>query len=117
MTYTFEEAIEVLANSENNRLVKEGQLEYGLYRAYDVVGVLQNLKQEYAPTVEMTKTDKEMLLYYLENYSFYVFIDTVHTSKGNTFGLPANDDFNELSDEDLMQAWLHPDDIQIIDKE
>ena len=52
---TFDEALEVLANSENNKLVKEGQLEYGLYRAYDVVCVLQNLKQEYAPTVEMTK--------------------------------------------------------------
>ncbi|WP_273706064.1 hypothetical protein [Leuconostoc mesenteroides] len=52
---TFDEAIEVLANSENNKLVKEGQLEYGLYRAYDVVSVLQNLKKEYAPTVEMTK--------------------------------------------------------------
>lgn len=52
---TFDEAIEVLANSENNKLVKEGQLEYGLYRAYDVVSVLQKLRKEYAPTVEMTK--------------------------------------------------------------
>ena len=78
--------------------------------------LLEQLRQEYAPKVEMTKTDKEMLLYYLENYSFYVFIDTVHTSKGNTFGLPANDDFNELSDEDLMQAWLHPETIKIVDE-
>lgn len=82
-----------------------------------LLDMIDELRQEYAPTVEMTKTDKEMLIYYLENYSFYVFIDTVHTSKGNTFGLPANDDFNELSDEDLMQAWLHPNDIRILDKE
>lgn len=114
---TFDEAIEVLANSENNKLVKEGQLAYGLYRTYDVVGVLQKLKQEYAPTIEMTKNDRDILLYSLQNYSFDVFSESIALSDKEKFGLPVNKEFKGLSIEDLMQAWLHPETIKIIDNE
>lgn len=113
----FDEAIEILANSENNKLIKEGQLEYGMYRAYDVVAVLQKLKEEYAPTVEMTKNDRDILLYNLQNYPFDVFAESIALSDREKFGLPANKEFKGLSIEDLMQVWLHPDDIRIIDKE
>lgn len=115
----FDEAIEVLANSQNNKLVKEGQLAYGLYRAYDVVGMLQELKKEYAPKIEMTKEEKNTLGHYLENSTFFSLIERKHAGInveliGITIG---SNEFLDLSDEDLMQAWLHPNDIQIIDKE
>lgn len=101
---TFEEARRYLiGNFENMNLV-------------EVVSVLSSVREEYAPAIEMTKTDKDVLLCYLENYSFYAFIETIHRSKSNTFGLPANKEFENLSDEDLMQAWLHPESIKVVDK-
>lgn len=98
---TFDEALEVLANSENNKLVKEGQLEYGLYRAYDVVGVLQKLKQEYAPTVEMTKEQHDL------------FINSTDFEKGQT-----NMDlgFGEMSLMQYAQIVMHPETIKIVDE-
>lgn len=115
----FDDAIEILANSENNKLVKEGQLAYGLYRAYDVVGILQKLKKEYAPTVEMTNEDKNTLYYYLENSTFFSLIERKHAiieaeMLGITEGI---NEFLDLSDEDLMQAWLNPETLVVTDSE
>lgn len=113
---TFDEAIEVLANSENNKLVKEGQLEYGLYRAYDVVSVLQKLRQEYAPTIEMTKEQydyispliqqgKELGATFTEFWEVYKFTGAskkIHRTFNNQ--------------EQAMQVWLHPETIKVVDE-
>lgn len=112
---TFDDAIEILANSENNKLVKEGQLEYGLYRAHDVVGVLQELKKEYAQKIYLKKSDKEMLLYYLENANFSSLLERILASKTSTlFGVGSieNVPFYGLSEEDIMYAWLYPNRIE-----
>lgn len=112
---TFDDAIEILANSENNKLVKEGQLEYGLYRAHDVVGVLQELKKEYAQKIYLKKSDKEMLLYYLENANFSSLLERILASKTSTlFGVSniENVPFYGLSEEDIMYAWLYPNEIE-----
>lgn len=110
-TMTFDEAIEVLANSENNKLVKEGQLEYGLYRAYDVVSVLQKLRQEYAPTVEMTKEQYEILV--LSRNNAVNRVDKVGLLEFMSAYSLLNQEIDHLS---LMQAWLHPENIKVVDE-
>jgi len=72
------------------------------------------LQQEYAPTIKMTKNDKDILLYNIENYSFDVFTENISLSDKEKFGLPANKEFQGLSIEDLMRAWLHPEIIKVV---
>ena len=67
---------------------------------------LLELRKEYAPTIEMTKHEKKYLLHYLNNSSFYSLIADIFSLE--------TDDFENLSDEDLMQAWLHPETIKIV---
>lgn len=70
--------------------------------------IINKLRQEYAPTIEMTKHEKKYLLHYLNNSSFYSLIADIFSLE--------TDDFEKLSDEDLMQAWLHPETIKIIEE-
>ena len=86
----------------------------------DTSGILQALQQEYAPTVEMTKEQARVLNEYREpdlydgDYAFYVFFGDTHAYR---LGLRDSTLYDNLTEAQLMQAWLHPDDIQIIDKE
>ena len=111
---TFDEAIEVLANSENNKLVKEGQLEYGLYRAYDVVGVLQKLRKEYAPTVEMTQEQKEYLNSIIRE------VGEVFEPNEIPVDVKLTDKVVELESGYILfkylNAILHPETIKIVDE-
>jgi len=108
---TFDDAIEVLANSENNKIVKEGQLEYGLYRAYDVVAVLQKLKEEYAPTIEMTKPQKDLILRNQDE-------DKLYEIMGDGDGYYFNTEFwGELRPNQVASAYLHPKTIKVVDNE
>ena len=82
----------------------------------DVIELLENIKKEYAPTVEMTKEDRNTLRFYLENSTFFSLIERKHAfieveMLGITSG---SNEFLNLSDEDLMQAWLHPETIKVI---
>jgi len=79
--------------------------------------IIEDLREEYTPTIEMTKNDRDILLYNLQNYPFDVFAESIALSDKEKFGLPANKEFKGLSIEDLMQAWLHPETIKIIDNE
>jgi len=79
--------------------------------------IIEDLREEYTPTIEMTKNDRDILLYNLQNYPFDVFAESIALSDKEKFGLPANKEFKGLSIEDLMQAWLHPETIKIVDNE
>lgn len=81
----------------------------------DVIDILENLKQEYAPTVEMTKRQ-------------YVFI-TSEYERENIVDAVANltvDDilkenfhakfWEPLTQREVVQAWLHPETIKLLDK-
>ena len=83
----------------------------------DVIELLENIKKEYAPTVEMTKEYRNTLRFYLENRTFFSLIERKHAfieveMLGITSG---SNEFLNLSDEDLMQAWLHPETIKVVD--
>jgi len=108
---TFDEAIKY---AKENSFVEE--MLSDVVELEDVIEILEKIKKEYAPTVEMTKNDRDILLHNLENYPFDVFIVSISMSDKEIFGLPANKEFKGLSIEDLMQAWLHPETIKVVDE-
>lgn len=98
MIYTFNEAIaELKQDRVFNDSVAEGF-------ALDIINQLQ---EEYAPTVEMTKTEQVKLLDYLEMSNLQEFMDVVTYE---------DDLYETLSFEDIAQAWLHPETIKVVDE-
>lgn len=82
--------------------------------------IVEDLREEYAPKIYLKKSDKEMLLYYLENANFSSLLERILSSKTSTlFGVGniENVPFYGLSEEDIMCAWVNPNSIQIIDEE
>lgn len=82
--------------------------------------IIEDLREEYAPKIYLKKSDKEMLLYYLENANFSSLLERILSSKTSTlFGVGniENVPFYGLSEEDIMYAWVNPNSIQIIDEE
>ena len=70
---------------------------------------MERLRDIYAPTIEMTKAEKTLLLNYLEMSSFREFMDVI---------MYRDDDlYDSLSDEDIAQAWLHPETIKVVDND
>lgn len=82
----------------------------------DVIELLENLKKEYAPTVEMTKEDRNTFRFYLENSTFFSLIERNHAViEAEMLGITEGvNEFLDLSDEDLMQAWLHLETIKVV---
>lgn len=82
--------------------------------------IVEDLREEYEPKIYLKKSDKEMLLYYLENANFPSLLESILSSKASTlFGVRSieNIPFYGLSEEDIMYAWVNPNSIQIIDEE
>lgn len=111
MAYKFDEALEELANSKNNVFVESKHLNYGLYRAYDVVEVLQKLRKEYAPTIEMTKKQYEILV--MSRNNAVKRVDKVGLLEFMSAYSLLNQEIDHIS---LMQAWLHPEAIKVVDE-
>lgn len=96
MSYTFDKAINDLENLDpEERLTK-----------YEVRAMIELLREEYAPTVEMTKR---------QYHSFKLW--KYHTVGWNMTNCAewARDEI--MTATNAMQAWLHPDSIKIVDKE
>lgn len=83
-----------------------------------VVEIIDSLKEEYAPTVEMTKEQKQILDSYREpglydgDYAFYAFYDEAHDYR---LSLIDTGLFDNITEKQLMQAWLQPETIKIVD--
>lgn len=91
------------------------QLEPRTIWSNEMRDLLEQLRQEYEPKIYLKKSDKEMLLYYLENANFSSLLERILSSKTSTlFGVGSieNVPFYGLSEEDIMYAWLHPDSIE-----
>lgn len=102
MKTTFDEALAKIGTYlKNNKRSNENDYKF-------LLTILDELREEYAPTIEMTKHEKKYLLRYLNNSSFNWLIEDIFSLE--------TDDFEKLSDEDLMQAWLHPETIKIIEE-
>lgn len=79
---------------------------------------LESLKDEYAPDVIMNQSEYGMFSYYLDSYTFEAFLESIHRmDTAMLFGVGTEVYFEDLTEEDLMSAWLNPNSIQIIDEE
>ena len=113
---TFDEAIDkILFDSF------EDTHNYDVVYTEDVVSLIKKLKEEYAPTIEMTKEQLHVLNSYREtdlydgDYEFYAFFNETCVPRLNS--MRDTSLYGNLTEAQLMQAWVHHDDIQIIDKE
>lgn len=107
---TFDEARRYLiANFENMNLES-------------VISVLSSVREEYAPTVEMTKKQYEVWNISLERSKkhkgdFIYFIDVLDDESSfqdNVFREKLEYFINDSKP--LMQAWLHPETIKVVDE-
>lgn len=80
------------------------------------------LKKEYAPTIEMTKKQKEVFLFYKNTTWFSLFLCKLNDPDNKEFrSLPNLNAFKDWGFQkehecELMQAWLHPETIKIVDE-
>ncbi|WP_349533981.1 hypothetical protein [Leuconostoc citreum] len=107
---TFDEALELVDDNVDY------SDDHAFYRWYDL---LEKLSEEYAPTVEMTKSEKNNILssrkYGLSFINFYV--DVMHQSTAIKFGAQTTPElYKSLSEEKLMRAWLHPKTIEVVEE-
>lgn len=115
---TFDEAIEKvekLANFEVGKTTGDIRRDFKLELG-NVRDILSQLREEYAPTVEMTNYQKGLLLRYLEDLPFSDLISDVYLSRAGGAGDEHGDRYDDLSDEDIMNAWLHPETIKVVDE-
>lgn len=79
----------------------------------DVIDLIYKLIKEYAPTVEMTEMQMKQMMSFKEvNAGFSTFM-----YKQGLGQLPAFSDFITTQREnELMQAWLHPETIKVVDE-
>lgn len=83
----------------------------------DVEDTLKELRDEYAPTVEMTKKQYNTFKWHKDNLDFSACLGTFQNYNGETrMGHKFDNLKGNLSDEDIMQAWLHPETIKIVDE-
>lgn len=116
MTYTFDEAIKYAKENAFVRSydVDENELFDVLYLD-DVIEILENLKQEYAPTVEMTKGQYAFIT---SEYERENVVDAVANLTVDDF---LRENFDEkfwepLTQREVVQAWLHPETIKVADE-
>lgn len=105
----FEEAIELIENecrveAEDGFSTKERDLDTFL-----ALSIIKNLEETYAQKIKMTSEQKEELM---------AFVNSPDDKFENFwFCLGSGDSLykNKISEEDLMQAWLHPELIEVED--
>lgn len=76
----------------------------------DTLGVLQALQQEYAPTVEMTKEQKDLILRNQDEDKLY---EIMGEEDGYYFDSLY---WGNLEPHEVAQAYLHPETIKVVDK-
>jgi len=82
----------------------------------DVEDTLKELRQEYAPTVDMTAKEKEYFLSIAtSSVTFTNFYEQVLKQSTNIkFGVQTTPElYKHLPENELMQAWLHQDTIKV----
>lgn len=75
----------------------------------ELTDIFEELRQEYAPTVEMSQEQKEVIIEYMNDDAFD-FTDFMENEAGATFL------FMDMEEKDLMQAWQHPETIKVVDE-
>ena len=103
---TFEEAMTTIENIV-------GDLNIPLGVENTLLDVIEKLQQQYAPTVKMTAHQKTALLMMKDDNEN--FIDVLLETDAEEIRPVLDPFWLDLTNEELMQAWLHPESIEIID--
>lgn len=99
------------AQSQVENLVGDLNIPLGVEGA--LLNIVEKLQTQYAPIVKMTQYQAETMLMMKENHED--FIDVIIDTDSEEI-VPELDKFwSPLKNEELMQAWLHPDSIETID--
>ena len=77
----------------------------------EAIRFMECLRDIYAPTVEMTKEEKQTLLDLKSRATFYFFNQAVKKWQQDRIGLQMP--YGGLTEDELMQAWLHPESIKV----
>lgn len=101
---TFDEAIKRLSQDIDKN---GGQEKY----QKEVIATLKSLQKEYAPTIEMTKAQNEILV--LSRNNSVNRVDKVGLLEFMSAYSLLNQEIDHLS---LMQAWLHPKIIKVVNE-
>lgn len=101
---TFDEAIKC-ANEDS---FVEEMLSDAMYLE-DVIELLENLREEYAPTVEMTEVQRDLILRNRDE-------DKLYEIMGDEDGYYFDSLYwGDLEPREVAQAYLHPDTIKVVD--
>ena len=104
---TFEEAIELIeeecrVEADDGFSTKEKDLDTFL-----ALSIIKNLQETYAPKIKMTSGQKSKLMMFIyENEEFEVL--------WYRYGY-GGELYKEFSKNELMQAWLHPELIEVVE--
>lgn len=79
---TFNEAIDEVRSHENTYDETSGTMQ-----TFSVLDMIDELREEYAPTIEMTKEDKQSLLDLKSRATFYFFNQSIKKWQQNRIGL------------------------------
>lgn len=77
--------------------------------------LLEQLRATYAPTIEMTNDEKQLFDSWLKEDDFDTPFSGFLHRIGELGGYEDRGLFLELSEKDLMQAWLHPECVKVVD--
>lgn len=83
--------------------------------------IVEMLRGTYAPTIEMTKEQAHVLNEYREpglydgDYAFSAFFDDTYSPRLNSMG--DSNFYDNLTEKQLMKAWLHPESIKVINED
>ena len=98
---TFEEIIEKLKKHDITKL----------FNSYTVIKIIEDLRKEYVPKIEMTKEQKDTLIYIKkEGLSF---VDTITDTDGGVLIHEFDSYWLPLTEEQLMRAWVYPKSIKV----
>jgi len=83
------------------------QLEPRTIWSSEMRDLLEQLRQEYAPAIEMTKRQARV---------FKLYYDSEKPFDKSEFECIDNYFMKSINEKDLMRAWLHPETIEIVDE-
>lgn len=95
----FDELIEKILNNEDYNA-------YGL-SVDDVITLIEVLRLEYAPTVEMTKA---------QNEAFVESVESIATQEQLDSFVDEELDLGDMTVRNGLNAWLHPETIKVVDE-
>lgn len=70
---------------------------------------IEQLRETYAKPVEMTREQLTFINLYKQNDNFIHLINAIDDNEFKEYYI-----FKNVSDEDLMRAWLHPEVIKVV---